>query len=799
MGYFNLLRKFDRTYSTKTLYQLLWLVFFLLLTFVVMWIIAAIVFEKKSFLTDYNNFHQISSLFDYVEFVAAIMLDPGQIDHIKEGPEHQWGLLLGLLGVIAVTGLTISTITNIVQRRVNQYLNGEVRYHFNKHVVIIGLGKLAMSIIDQICKDSNYNKKDILVMTTQKTNEARQVVNTIVDKKDESRIYYYRGRKDSKEDLLSLCIENADEVFIIGENDEINRDASNMEALQKIAETPKRLKSEIDKLSFFSIRKLFLLWRYKQWEKHKTDKLPVTVLLDFQTTFAAFQLTDISKKWRDYIDFRPFNFYENWAKKLIYTKKYLDINRKPIYYPSIDEWTEFKSDPLSGQTIKETKAISYNSNKYVHIVIFSMSRMGVALGTFVAQVCHFPNFIRDKKYKTRITFITPEADTEKDFFRGRYSRFFEVASSSYRDYIKGDGSEVELEPTRKDMIDLLDIRFEFINGKAEQPEIRRLLTEWAIDKEQILSLAICQKDASKNMAIGLYLPDIIYQKQIPIFIRQKSTGALLTLLREDKIAYHKYQNVYPFGMQEDCYDLGNEDRLIAQLFNSFYYDIFESYNSEKQITKGDLRKLLNKKWSDLQIAHQWSNLYAVYSVPFKLNSLSPLRSIGYPNKIDYSYYSKFLCCEKNELCELNVKSDETNMMAEVEHNRWNVEKLLLGYRVYTEEERQEDKRLEEDFENSMKDIMQATDSSIYSKIEYIKNQRVENEQTSKYKTLKSLRKYNENSFYSHNAIRPYKKLDEGNQRYDLFMTGNIPKIFQLLEMLNNQNINEDEKVYPLPN
>lgn len=799
MGYINLLRKFDRTYSTKTLYQLFWLAIILVITFVVMWIIALVIFKKSPFVENDSNFYPIDNFINHIEFVAAIMLDPGQIDHIQKGPEHQWGLLLGLIGVIAVTGLTISTITNIVQRRVNQYLNGEVRYRFNNHVVIIGLGKLAMSIIDQICKDTNYKKMDILVMTTQNANEARQIVNTIVDKKDESRIYYYRGRKDSKEDLRSLCIENAKEVFIIGEDDEINRDATNMEALQKVAETPKRLKAEANNLRFFSMKRLLLLLRYKQWEKHKTEKLPITVLFDFQTTFAAFQLTDISKKWREYIDFRPFNFYENWAKKLIYTKKYLDINRKTIHYPSIDEWTEFKTDSCSGQTIEMTKTISYDSNKYVHVVIFSMSRMGVALGTFVAQVCHFPNFIRDKKLKTHITFITPEAETEKDFFRGRYARFFEVAHSSYRDYIKGNGEVIDLEPCQEDMRDLLDIEFEFINGKAEQPEIRKLLADWANDNEQVLSIAICQKDASKNMAIGLYLPDIIYQKKIPIFIRQKTTGALLTLLREDKVAYHKYKNVYPFGMQEDCYDLGNEDRMIAQLFNSFYYDIFESYNSKKQITKGDLRKLLCRKWNELKIAHQWSNLYTVYSVPFKLNSLSPLKDNCDSKGIDYSRYAERLSCEKNKQCELIVKSDETNMMAEVEHNRWNVEKLLLGYRVYTEEERHEDERLKKDFEDSMKVITQADDSDIYSKIEYMENHKMKNSITSKYMELKNMRKSNENRFYSHNAIRPYDELDEGNKRYDLFMTGNIPKIFQLLKSLIEPNIKENEKVYPLSN
>ena len=121
----NLVRLFDRSYSTKTTNQLIWLLFILLVTFVVMLIIALFIYNGNPFVDAESNFDKNSSYY-LLEYVSAIMLDPGQIDHVKSGPEHTWSMLLGLIGVIAVTGITISTITNIVQRRVNQYLNGEV-------------------------------------------------------------------------------------------------------------------------------------------------------------------------------------------------------------------------------------------------------------------------------------------------------------------------------------------------------------------------------------------------------------------------------------------------------------------------------------------------------------------------------------------------------------------------------------------------------------------------------------------------------------------------------------------------
>ena len=41
----------------------------------------------------------------------------------------------------------------------------------------------------------------------------------------------------------------------------------------------------------------------------------------------------------------------------------------------------------------------YESEKYVHLVIVGMSRMGVALAVEAAHIAHYPNFIRDKRRK----------------------------------------------------------------------------------------------------------------------------------------------------------------------------------------------------------------------------------------------------------------------------------------------------------------------------------------------------------------------------------------------------------------
>ena len=350
--------------------------------------------------------------------------------------------------------------------------------------------------------------------------------------------------------------------------------------------------------------------------------------------------------------------------------------------------------------------------------------MGVALGTMAAQMCHFPNF-NTKNKKTKITFITPDADTEMLFFKGRYAHFFEIAPSYYRDFISGDGKAQYNPPTlHKNLADLLDVEFTFIKGKAEQPEIREMLSQWASDKEQLLNIAVCLRDPSKSMAVGLYLPDAIYDNNIPVFIRQKSSGALLSLLNKEHHdhEYRRYRNVYPFGMLEDCYDLTYSDIKTAKLFH-YYYN-----KDDKPLTKN----LLNTMWKELTIALQWSNLYITYSIPFKLHSLGIKENITtnknrVVTKYDYRPFTK----------------EETMTLARVEQNRWMVEKLLLGYRALHDDE--------------------------WDKLKAKKGKEAKD-----YETLLKKR-------FIHPDICPYNDLDEESLGFNATMSKCIPEILKHLE------------------
>ncbi|MBQ2674467.1 MAG: hypothetical protein IJG07_07285 [Prevotella sp.] len=708
------IRMFDRTFSEKALRQTWWIAGGLIFL-----LFISVVIGKYTHLVGMEVVDKENEM-PWILKIYMILIDPGQVASLQGINSQITGVVITTMGMIFITGITISVFSNMLERRIEKFRNGEICYKHYFHIVIIGYDDMTLSLIQQLCQSEEYHDADILIMSQDDINKARVRIKSVINKVDENRIYFFHGRKYANEDLEKLNINYALRLFIVGEYGELNRDSANLESLQIIVSLLKKKKNA----------------------NQYYAKIPTLVVFEYQTTFVAFQTTDLSKDWKEFIIFRPFNFYENWAKKLLYTLPQFCVDTKAILPEST---TEISYPSL------DRRRVYADSDEYVHFVIFSMSRMGVALGTLAAQMCHFPNYISKKK-KTIITFITPEADTEMQFFKGRYQHFFDIATSLYYDFSDDNNMPDYLGQVvcQDDKRDFLDIQFEFIKGKAEQANIRNLLTKWAEEdsqRKQILSIAICQKESSQNLAIGLFLPNAIFEYKIPVFIRIKTTGILVNMLNCGSQS-SKYSCLYPFGMIANCYDLDEEDIKMAKLFNMYY--------SEKKLSKD----ILDDSWNKLPISHQWSNLYLVYSLLFKLNSLKP--------------------DEEGFAC-----------MAQTEHNRWNTEKLLLGFRMLDQKEREVHDAIEQTLNKLLQDRNLTYDDIPNIKEQLQKKGIVTNEEdirkqeiVSQYDKLISIRNDYKAKF-AHYAIAPFEKLDEKTKSYDYTLTRNIPELILTLDRLKN--------------
>lgn len=295
------------------------------------------------------------------------------------------------------------------------------------------------------------------------------------------------------------------------------------------------------------------------------------------------------------------------------------------------------------------------SDKYVHLVVVGMTQMGYAMATTAAHLCHYPNF--DSNIRTKITFIDPNAEEEMKMFKGRYPGLFELSHSCYRE----NGVKKEKKDPLPNYGDFLDVEWEFVKGSVVDKQVRALLEKWKRDERQLLTLAFCGEQAERNMAEALYLPSGFFlhvdeacpltEKDPLIWVYQPENSALVDTAHE----VSRYKNLLPFGTMTGSFDSRMGKRLAAAKRINYLYQ--KQYKKEVYGTMANQEEL-DRLWHGLSYADKMSNIYAANSIYVKF------RSIGIDPKEAMSPFAD---------------GDMVNMLAKMEHARWNIEKLLVGF------------------------------------------------------------------------------------------------------------------------
>jgi hypothetical protein len=189
------------------------------------------------------------------------------------------------------------------------------------------------------------------------------------------------------------------------------------------------------------------------------------------------------------------------------------------------------------------------------------------------------------------------------------------------------------------------------------------------------------------------MPDEIYSFEVPVFIWQNRSDNFVTNLRNadtknkgKKLTYSvvtenggvetkdcdaRYAHIYPFGMNETAFSADDHSLKRAKLINYLYETAnYETYKFQgilllDAIPEDKIWEEANAMWQKLSVALKWSNLYNAYTMRTKQRTLRAMRDLDIDDESrDYD----------------PLTNDETEALAIVEHNRWNVEKLLMGFR-----------------------------------------------------------------------------------------------------------------------
>lgn len=608
-------------------------------------------------------------------------IDPGN-QHMTT--THRGRIISGIiatLGFLLLNGLLISMLISWIDRRREQWLKGEVKYKRflrrakKKFYIVIGGNDVAIGIVSELFVNNKVKKLPYIVIQTLRDVESfrRELFSGLTEEQQKHIIIYY-GNRTSKDDIAYLHIENAIEVFVIGEDtrtDDIEsyHDTMNMKCLRLIND-------EIKNSQAFK----------------KGEKLVCRVMFEYQTSFNVLQVTDINV---DKIKFLPFNYYEMWAQNVLVCQE-LKGNCKYL--------------PLEG-----FDGIKPDDNNFVHLVIVGMSRMGVAMAIEAAHLCHYPNY-ENKQIRTKITFIDKNAAEEKNFFIGRFKELFALSHWRYGNInengvLEWNPQDIHI-PTGFEYLggDFLDIEWEFINGSVENPAIQKYLEDASRNMNAKMTIAICLPENSRAIAAATYLPRCIYEETSTqqVLVYQRLDDELLNQINY-KGRYS--EKLRAFGMAKKCYNLSLTEmaesisKEVDKAYDQFvweqmkkrykkltdedydkisngYYSISSDKNKEK-IKKGcdewikENRGKINYSEVKKSFENPRANMYKTNDKPKSAKMWSNQYNI-------YSMFSKFRCFGTDP-----SKGFEGSMMkklGEVEHNRWVLEQLLLRYRPLTYDE-----------------------------------------------------------------------------------------------------------------
>ena len=338
----------------------------------------------------------------------------------------------------------------------------------------------------------------------------------------------------------------------------------------------------------------------------------------------------------------------NKTLRMLYTCDFCDaVKQKIDVYP-------FTMDELwSRDIVLDYEPITIQSEKHVHLVVFGMDEIAEMVVLQAALVAHYPNYIRNHSLRTRITMIGRVGrdlqSTPTEGFIRQYQHLFD--NSYYRIVRPSEEKAVVLfhkpiyEGRREDFV---DVEWEFVEGGIENVEVREKLILWANDEKQLLTVVMADQNKDKNKSESLLLPQEIYRQSIPVYIygqQDKEYDVTLPLVRMAKNVNYVYDRCYAENYSQSM--------MYPALFTT---KNAVEINSEER----------DGSWTKLSNVKRMSSIYNAMTIPTKM------RSIGLTEDDWERFY--------------DIPQQDIELLAQVEHNRWNVEELILGFRPCTDEE-----------------------------------------------------------------------------------------------------------------
>ena len=380
-------------------------------------------------------------------------------------------------------------------------------------------------------------------------------------------------------------------------------------------------------------------------EEHDGDRLRIHLILRDQHLADSLKRLPLSGEMVDNVELYAYTIEDLWSMELL----------------------GFRPE---SPTRLDRKPITPDSNLRVHLVVFGASNQSSSLAIHTALTAHYPNYCRDNTLRTRITMVSDSLQDFHDFLQ----QYQNLLCNSYRRLVAVQDDEVRttlLEPQYIGIrSDFVDVEWEFVEGRNSDAAILYKLQKWAQDEHQQFTIAFCHDEDDRNLKEMLTLPTSMLSST-PIWVKTADDRAI-SFLKQSK----QYAQVVPFGIKAASLPDMSVYIRMAQCVNYAYQQMREITSESGNCDKADLAvaldpptdRQLQEFWNNkhLTTLTRWSNIHNAFTIRTKMHSLGHAAE---------DWGTLFAISDK-----------ETELLAEVEHNRWSVEGLILGLRPTTEEE-----------------------------------------------------------------------------------------------------------------
>jgi len=328
-----------------------------------------------------------------------------------------------------------------------------------------------------------------------------------------------------------------------------------------------------------------------------------------------------------------------------------------------DQWSQTVALSL------DREPITKQSEKTVHLVIFGMSDVAEQVAINAAHVCHFPNYLQKAHtLRTRITLIDEAAYEKSSEWLQKYKHLFDNSFYRHVDPKRSPAVTHLSKPMYQDREDFVDVEWEFVSASPYDKLVREKIAQWSVSHSQLLTIVFAEERVETGIRHALHLPEAAVSAKIPVYVYMQNDEAFNQIMHSGNTP-----NIIPFGMLNHGYDVNIPLVRMAKNVN-YIYD--RCYEENEEDWDGHLRfsvaineEAKERLWTKKFGVKRMSNIYNAMTIGVKM------RSMGFKeNEWDRFY---------------DLSQEDIELLAEVEHNRWSVEELILGFRPCNDSELKE--------------------------------------------------------------------------------------------------------------